>query len=296
MRSRRKMLCLVSICAVLGLTGCTFSDDTSASEQTVAADKLEPLGEIQVITREEGSGTRSTFAELADFQENEEGKEDLTREDAQVANNAEEVIKEVAENQASIGYVSLGALGDSKEVKALRVNGALAELDNKKYPLSRTFYLAYSGKLNELERDFLTYIHGAGQKIVEKSFVPVAKSSSFLSNQEKGSIVIGGSTSVAPLMQELAEEYRKINPNADIRIEQSDSTDGLTKAMEGTYDFAMSSRDMKVYEKELLNYEAVAEDKIAVIVNAENPLEDISLEMLKDIYTGGVKEWKELGK
>lgn len=295
MCSKRKMLCLVSICAMIGLAGCTNSE-SSTKEQRAGAKQLEPLGKIQVITREEGSGTRSTFAELVDFQDNNEGKTDLTTEEAQTVNNAEEVMNEVAQNEASIGYVSLGTLGNSKDVKVLCLEGNTVQLDNRKYPLSRTFYLAYSGKISELERDFLTYIHGAGQEIVEKSFVPVAKSSSFLSNKEKGKIKIGGSTSVAPLMQELAQEYMEINKNATIIIEQSDSTDGLTKAMEGTYDFAMSSRELKDYEKELLDYEAVAEDKIAVIVHKNNPLENISLEELKNIYVGKTKEWKELGQ
>ena len=171
----------------------------------------------------------------------------------------------------------------------MKVNGTQASLEEKSYPLSRTFYLAYSGQLSELEQDFLSYVHGAGQDIVAEAYIPVAKSSSFLSNKAKGTLKIGGSTSVAPLIANLANAYMKINSNAKIIVQSSDSSDGLTKAMSGEFDFGMSSRDLK-------DYEAIAEDDIAVIVNAENPLEDITLEELKNVFTGMFVKWEELNQ
>ena len=101
---------------------------------------------------------------------------------------------------------------------------------------------------------------------------------------------------MTPLMEELAKDYMSYNPNVVITVEASDSTDGLTKAMEGTFDIGMSSRDLKDYEQELLNYEAIAEDEIAVIVNSDNPLEDISMETLKRIFTGEMQSWEELNQ
>lgn len=197
-------------------------------------------------------------------------------------------------NPSAIGYVSGGALQDVEGVKSLSVNGISTEAQEGAYPLSRNFYLAYCGKLNDLEQDFLTYIHSEGQEIVGEVYIPVAKSNTFLSNQAEGTIRITGSTSIAPLMEQLAQAYMEINPHAVIEVNATDSTDGLTQAMSGSCDFGMSARALKDYEMELLDYEMIAEDNIAVIVNEENPIEDISLTDLKSIYVGDIETWQEL--
>lgn len=173
--------------AMVILTGCGVQrDDQNSSETQVEG--LEELGNIRVVSREEGSGTRSTFAELADFADSGE-QSDLTTSDAELAENAEEVMKLVSADKAAIGYVSEGALTESADVKSLTVNGVSVD-ENNRYPLSRFFYLAYSGTLSELEQDFLMYVHGAGQEIVGEAYEPVAKSGSFLSNQAAGSGVM----------------------------------------------------------------------------------------------------------
>lgn len=294
MKIVRKIMILASIFSVLIVSGCGSQKEAETSK--TFTEGLGQLGEIHIVSREEGSGTRSTFAELADFQKNDEGRPDLTSPEAQIADNAEAVMDVVENDASAIGYVSLGALENAENIKSLVINGKKAGAGEKAYPLRRTFYLAYSGKLSDAEQDFLTYIHSAGQEIVAGSYTPVAKSGSFLSGKPEGEITVGGSTSVAPLMEALAEGYMVCNPNAVITVEASDSTDGLTKAMEGAFDIGMSSRDLKDYEKELLDYEAIAEDEIAVIVNADNPLEDISLETLKRIFTGEIQSWKELNQ
>ncbi|MCI7740344.1 MAG: substrate-binding domain-containing protein [Lachnospiraceae bacterium] len=292
---RTKMPVLLSALLMAALlSGCSQSGQDSS--QRTKTEGLDQLKDIQVISREEGSGTRSAFAELVGFVGNEEGKQDLTTDKAQIAENAEEVCKLVGENTSAVGYISLGTVPEDGGIKVLKVNGTQASLEEKSYPLSRTFYLAYSGQLSELEQDFLSYVHGAGQDIVAEAYIPVAKSSSFLSNKAKGTLKIGGSTSVAPLIANLANAYMKINSNAKIIVQSSDSSDGLTKAMSGEFDFGMSSRDLKDYEMELLDYEAIAEDDIAVIVNAENPLEDITLEELKNVFTGMFVKWEELNQ
>lgn len=294
MKTVKKIMILASIFCVLIVSGCGSQKEAEMSKQFTEG--LDQLGEIHIVSREEGSGTRSTFAEMVDFQKNDEGRTDLTSPEAQIADNAEAVMDVVENDASAIGYISLGALENAGNIKALAINGKRAGAGEKAYPLQRTFYLAYSGKLSAAEQDFLTYIHGEGQEIVAGSYTPVAKSSSFLSGKPEGEITVGGSTSVAPLMEALAEGYMARNPNVVITVEASDSTDGLTKAMEGTFDIGMSSRDLKDYEKELLDYEAIAEDEIAVIVNADNPLEDISLETLKRIFTGEIQSWEELNQ
>lgn len=294
MKLRKSVVALLAACTVLGMTGCSGSGDRAMEP----VEGLERLGSIQVIAREEGSGTRSTFAQLVDFEAKEQGagKTDLTRKDARIADDAETVIAAVETDTAAIGYVSRGTLGADSKVKILSIDGKGVDESSGKYPLSRSFYLAYSGKLSELEQDFLMYVHGAGQAVVEKNYEPVGKSSTFLSNKSKGVIRINGSTSVAPLMEELADDYRKKNPNAKIQVTRSDSTDGLTQAMAGKCDFGMSSRELMDYEKELLDYEVIANDNIAVVVNQGNPLSNITLDLLKKIYTGDLQKWSEINE
>ena len=160
--------------------------------------------------------------------------------------------------------------------------------------MGRNFYLVYSGKMTDLESDFLSYVQGAGQKIVAEYAEPVHKETSFLSMKPEGTIRIGGSTSVAGMMEELSASYMELNPNADIEVVETDSANGLTGTMDGTYDLGMSSRDLKDYEKELLEYVVIAKDEIQVIVNKDNPLTNIASSDLKKIYTGQIQDWKEL--
>ncbi len=256
---------------------------------------LEALGSVHVISREEGSGTRSAFAELVGFDESADvTKTDDTTDDAVIAQSTEAVILSVVENPAAIGYISMGSAVDSEEIKILAVDEADATTENIRngsYSLSRPFCLAWSGSLNELEQDFLTYVLGSGQEIVEQSYVSVSNSTTFLSGQYEGVITIHGSTSAAPLLEELAAAYMEINPHAVINVTASDSASGLNDAMQGDCDFAMSSRELKDYEKELLDYEVIAQDGIAVIVNSANPLTDITLKELNSIFTGDVTDW-----
>ena len=231
------------------LTGCT----TAEQNKTTAAEGLDELGMITVIAREEGSGTREVFAESLGFYDGSTGR-DCTTGDARWAENGNEVIDLVAEDEAAIGYVSAGMLKDEdkKNLHTVTVDGS---------DLERSFYLAYSGKLSELELDFLTYVESAGQEIVGKNYTTVGKVTSFLSGKPTGNIKIGGSSSVFGLMQELADAYMKQNPNAFIEVIKTDSTNGLTGAMSGIYDFGMASRDLKDYEKQLLEYEVIAKDE-----------------------------------
>lgn len=295
MKLRKKMTVLLLACAALGMTAC---GDGSSDQKMEPVEGLEKLGNIQVIAREEGSGTRSTFAQLADFETEGQGEQntDLTREDARIENNAGDVIQAVKADIAAIGYVSRGAVADGDDVKILSIDGKSVDDDSVRYPLSRSFYLAYMGKLRELEQDFLMYVHGAGQEIVGKDYEPVGKSSSFLSNKATGTIRITGSSSVAPLVQKLAQDYQKKNPNAGIEVSTSDSSDGLMRALTGKCDLAMSSRELMNYEKELLDYELIAHDNIAVIVNKDNPVNNLTLDILKKIYTGELKNWSEINE
>ena len=283
MAKKYLLINLALLLAVITISGCSGGEQTKKTETA----GLDELGKIAVVSREEGSGTRNVFADSLGFFDAATGL-DKTREDCTVVKSGDDVLEAVASDRAAIGYVSAGALDESEtEVHSLTVE------DDK---LDRKFYLAYSGELSELEQDFLTYIQGAGQEIVGEKYEPVKKTTTFLSGKPEGSIKIGGSSSVAELMQELVDAYSEINTNARIEVIVTDSTNGLTGAMSGTYDLGMSSRDLKDYEKELLESVAIARDEIAVVVNKDNPLEAISAEELKDIYTGRIIDWKELNE
>ena len=287
---------LVAVCVVMTLTAC-------ASEKTVKeVEGLSEMGEISVITREKGSGTRTVFADLTGLREKSSGREyqDLIREDVDTAKSSDEVLRKVGETKGGIGYVSYGSLGDQlSEVKLLDLGGVKLSEENiasGKYDLSRSFYLAHSEKLKEAEQDFLNYVAGVGQDIVAEEFVPVGKSEIFLTERPKGTVKVHGSTSMAPLLKKLAEGYMEENPNAVVEVEASDSEQGVLDLLKGEGDFAMVSRELEYYEKEVVNYERIAKDGIGIAVNRENPLENIHMEQLKAIYGGELSEWSELEK
>ena len=276
--------CALALAGALAfaLAGCSSSESELPD--------LSSLGEITVIAREEGSGTRSEFETLVDTAE--EGANT-------VALSTEDVLAAVEDDVNAIGYLAYSAIdpGYAGSAKVLTVDGVSCTSDtisDGDYPLSRDYILAYSGSLSDLEADFLEYIQSAGQTVVAQTCTPVKTATVYLSDKLSGTITICGSSSMETLMEDLIAGYAAYNPNAEIILEVSDSTEGLNAAMRGECDLAMSSRSLKDYEEELLNYKVIAADGVAIIVNEENPLEDISLSRLKTIYDGGAAAWTDL--
>lgn len=281
MKTIRRLFCIgICLCIALAAAGC-------GNTQTELPD-LSALGKITVIAREEGSGTKAEFENLIGT--NAAGVN-------QIAAATDEAIKLVETDQNAIGYTAYSS-ADSKAVKILRVNGIKPDetaIKKEDYPLCRNYYAAYMGELNPAANDFLTYVMGAGQALVSQSCIPVGKTTSFLSDKSAGEITITGSSSAAPLMQQLAEDYcTNYNPNAVIHVESTDSASGLTAAIRGECDIAMSSRSLKEYEAELLTAKTIAADGIAVVVNKDNPLENLSMQQLKQIYDGDFEQWNDL--
>lgn len=292
----RQVTCVA--CAVA--LACSLTACGSGNEDTVeSVEGLDELGEVTVVAREEGSGTRSVFSgDVGLIETDESGEEvDVTTESATICNDAEAVIEAVSSDEAAIGYVSLGALDDSSGVKVIAVDGVEPSTDTVKdnsYPLSRDFYIAYVGETTAVEADFLDYILSEGQDIVGESYVPVNSTTRFLSDESSGTISISGSTSVAPLMEDLADAYEELNPNATISIVSTDSTTGLNAAMTQGNDWGMSSRDLEEYEQEILTYESIAQDAVAVIVNEDNPAESLTTEQLRQLFAGEAVEWADV--
>lgn len=292
---------------VFSLAACgsgSSSEDTATGEGTSSessSDASAPSGTISVISREDGSGTRGAFVELFGIEEeNADGeKVDNTTADAQVTNNTAVMMTSVAQDPQAIGYISLGSLDDS--VKALKVDGAEATADNVKngtYKVSRPFNIATKDDLSEVAQDFVDYILSSdGQAVVEKEgYIAVDEAAeAYEGTSPKGNVVVAGSSSVTPVMEKLKEGYEAVNPNASIEIQQSDSTTGVESAISGVCDIGMASRELKDSEtSEGVTGTQIAIDGIAVIVNKENSMTDITSDQVKQIYTGEVTNWEDL--
>lgn len=256
---------------------------------------------ISVLTREEGSGTRGAFIELLGIEEkNADGKKvDKTIDTAETTNSTSVMITTVQGNKAAIGYISLGSLDKSK-VKALKVDGAEAAVDNVKsgeYKVARPFNIATKGDATGAASDFIKFILSAdGQAVVEKNgYISEGNTGAYKASGQKGKITIGGSSSVTPVMEKLKEAYVKLNPDVTVDVQQNDSSSGMKGAIDGIYDIGMASRDVKDSEKEAgLNSIKIALDGIAVIVNKDNTLDSITSEQIKNIYTGSLTKWSEI--
>ena len=267
----------------------------------VSVASAEMTGAITVVSREDGSGTRSAFVELTGVEEKNEAGEkvDNTTVEAIVTNSTNVMMTTVAGDPSAIGYISLGSLNET--VKALQIEGVEATVENIKagtYTLSRPFNIATKEGLSEVAADFVAYIMSAeGQAIVaENGYITVADdAAAYAGSAPAGNVVVAGSSSVTPVMEKLAEGYQAVNPNATIEVQQSDSSTGMNMAMEGTCDIGMASRALKDSELEGgLTPTVIAMDGIAVIVNNASPVSDLSVEQVRSIFTGEVTEWSEI--
>ncbi len=293
---------LFGVLAVSAFAGCGGAGSSSNGSSDTGSDaaKFDASKTISVVTREEGSGTRDAFTELTGvLVKDGDNKTDNTTTSAVTINSTEAVITNVKDNDAAIGYISLGSLNDT--VKALKIGGVEATADNVKsgdYAVSRPFNIAYKGELSDVAQDFVDYIMSSdGQKIVsDNGYVTVSENAAYSGKKPSGKISVAGSSSVSPVMEKLAEAYQKVNTNAKVEIQTSDSSAGMQSAMGGTCDIGMASRDLKDEEKSALKVETIAKDGIAVIVNNANTCDDLTLDQVKSIYTGETTVWSDIIK
>lgn len=259
--------------------------------------------EINVISREDGSGTRGAFIELFGIeQKNEEGvKIDHTTEDCDITNSTSVMMTSVAGNDNAIGYISLGSLNET--VKAVQIDGAEATVENIKtgaYKVSRPFNIATKAEVSEAAADFIAFILSAeGQAVIEENgYIAVnAEAAAFEGGKASGKIVISGSSSVTPVMEKLKEAYEAINAHVEIELQQTDSTSGMTAALDGVCDIGMASRELKESELEAgLVPQVIALDGIAVIVSPDNPVETLTTEQVRGIYMGEITDWSEVNE
>ena len=251
---------------------------------------------ISVVTREEGSGTRDAVRDLFNIK-GADGKENVTPE-AIVTDSTGVMIITIVGDPYAIGYCSLASLNDS--VKALSIDGVAATVENVKngsYKIQRPFYLATLGEANGLAKDFIDFILSKeGQEAATRRCIPVVENAPpYSGSRPSGRIVVGGSSSVSPVMDDLITAYKAINPNAEIELQVSDSSKGMADAKSGAYDIGMASRALKDAElADGLIPVRIAIDGIAVIVNANNPITALTVEQVRNIYNGEIETWKSV--
>lgn len=270
-----------------------------ASVAVFAAD-FDSSSLISVVSREDGSGTRGAFIELLGIEvKNDDGeKVDMTSVEAIIANSTNIVMTSVAGDINGIGYISLGSLNET--VKAVKVDGVEASVENiqsGEYKVYRPFNVAYKGELSAVAQDFLNFILSAeGQTVVEDAgYIKVApEAEAYAATVTEGKVVVGGSSSVTPLMEKLTEAYLAINPNVEIEVQMSDSTTGMTSAIDGIVDLGMASRELKESELAELTPVVIANDGIAIVINNDNPTEELTQEQIRQIFVGEVTTWAEL--
>lgn len=302
-----KMKKFIALMAVVGMVaglaaGCGSSGTGSGEEASAeAGSEWDPSMDITIVSREDGSGTRGAFIELFGIEEEQNGeKVDMTTEEAQITNSTSVMMTTVAGDEYAIGYVSLGSLDDS--VKAVKIDGAEATADNIKsgtYKVSRPFNIATKKDLdNEVAKDFITYIMSEeGQKIVaDNGYIPLDGAKPYEGTGAEGKAVVGGSSSVSPVMEKLIEGYKAVNAKAEIELQTTDSTTGMTSAIDGSYDIGMASRELKDEEASQLEGQVIATDGIAVIVNKSSSVDELSSDQVKAIYTGEAFTWDEVLK
>lgn len=285
----KKTVGMLAGMAVLGaaLTGC----GNSAGGAT---------GAISVVSREDGSGTRGAFVELCGV-EDADGN-DATVSSAEITNSTAVMMQTVEGNASAIGYMSMGSLGNNDKIKAVQINGVDAtpeNVSNGSYVVSRPFNIVTkSDGVSDAAQDFINYIlSDEGQDIVEQEdFIKTDATGAYESNGTTGkTISVAGSSSVTPVMQVLAEKYEAVSGNK-VEVNQSDSSTGVSSAIDGTCDIGMASRELKEEEAAELEPTVIATDGIAVVVNNANPLDELSADQVKDIYVGNVSTWDEITK
>ena len=308
MKKKLAALLITGIMAV-AMTACGSSNsgtgDSGSTDGTAKAESSADAGsdwdntrDITVVSREDGSGTRGAFVELFGIEEEVNGeKVDMTTEEANITNSTSVMMSTVAQDEYAIGYISLGSLDDS--VKAVKIDGSEATAENIKngsYKVSRPFNIATKDDLSDAAQDFEDFILSTeGQKVVEDNkYIPLDDVSDYKSNGASGKVVVAGSSSVSPVMEKLVEAYQAVNSDVEVEIQTSDSTTGMQNAIDGVCDIGMASRELKDSEKEAgLTPTVIAMDGIAVVVNNDNPTDELSSDQVKSIFTGDVLTWDE---
>jgi ABC-type phosphate transport system substrate-binding protein len=284
--------------AVLLLAAVGCGEGASANKDTVVA-----------YGRENNSGTYMYFKEHV------LGNADFAA-DVMTLPGTAAVIQAVSKDKNSIGY---GGIGYVKGVRALKVKKdaaspaiepSLENVVNGSYPISRFLYFYTAGAPEGAMKHFIDWTRSpAGQKIcTDVGYYPLPEKDRAPdpgpSPAGKATITIKGSDTMVILGQRWAEYYMRANPDITIQITGGGSGVGIAALINGSTNICQASRPMKPKEKDQVKEKqgkdavefAVAMDGLAVFVHESSPLQEISLDQLKSIYTGKAKSWSALGK
>lgn len=283
---------VLSVLVAVMLAGCKGNDWDENAEA--------PRGEITPVSREEGSGTRGAFTELVGLEEDIDGETfDMTTARSEVTNSTAVTINSVSGNKSAIGYISLGSMNDM--IKPLAIDGVMPSIETVKdgsYKIARPFNIVYRDDLSEIGQDFVQYIMSdQGQSIIEEAgYVSQGSEGKYSPSLDGGgSLSVSGSSSVEPVMEKLAEEYEVLNPDVNIEVQVSDSTTGVSTVLEGVTDIGMASRNLNDSEVQAGAIpKVIAMDGIVVIVNKQNPLDELTTDQLRAIYSGEAKNWEDI--
>lgn len=283
---------LAAIMTVVTLTGCGSSDSSGK--------EFDASKSISVVSREEGSGTRGAFVELMGIEQKDSdgNKVDYTTAEAIITNSTSVMMTSVSSDTYGIGYISMGSLNDT--VKAIKIDGVEPTVENIKdgsYSVSRPFNIATREDVSDVTQDFIDFIMSAdGQKVIEDNgYLSVSDAAAYAGTKPSGKIVVAGSSSVTPVMEKLKEAYLAVNTSAQIEIQESDSTTGMTSAIEGICDIGMASRELKDSEiSEGITGLTIAMDGIAVILNNNSTVENLTKEQVMKIYMGEYTKWSDV--
>lgn len=288
---------IFALVLTFALTLCTLGALTSCGGA-----KFDENKNISVVAREDGSGTKSAFMEIIGLK----GKADVSG--VIIGANTAAVLNEVKGNSLAIGYDSLGYVTD--EVKMLKVDGVAATVENVKngtYKISRPLNVVYqeSKIASTVNTAFLTFLQSSdAQTIISAEGYVSTKDGAVVYTVVpglSGEINISGSTSLKPLMEKLAAKFEAVQSGVKVTVGGGGSGTGYNDAKNGVSDFGMISEKFKTEKAENCTYYEVAKDGIAVIVNKENTLDNISMEDLKNIYNvdagdAAIKVWADVSK
>ena len=256
---------------------------------------------ISVTAREDGSGTKGAFMELIGLK----GKEDPANVIIQTGTAG--ILEEVKGNPAAIAYESLGYVtGDVKILKVDGVEATIANIQNGSYRISRPLSVIYkeSSLDDEVNNAFLTFLQSSdAQKIIsDNGYVSIADGAPYtITGSLAGAIDVSGSTSLQPLMIELATAFEALQKNVTVNVSGGGSGTGYKNADEGVSEFGMISEEFAIEKAPSCTDYVVCKDGIAVIVNKSNPLDNITMDQLRNIYdvdagTNAIVKWDALIK
>lgn len=250
---------------------------------------------IVVVSRESGSGTRGAFEEILGIKESEV-KATI------ISNSTQEVMTTIAKNKRAIGYISLGSLNDT--VKSLKINGVEATNDNvlaDTYKLARPFNLVTNKEveLSDVASEFMNFIKSKeAQEIIsaEGYVATVSDATPYIPTKKvSGALKVSGSTSVEPLLQVLVDKFNEFHDGKVApEISATGSGAGIKDTNNKTVEIGMVSRVVSDDEQKTLNVTQLCKDGIAVIVNKDNALNDITIENLAKIYKGEIKSFADI--